>query len=306
MATVYKWLPANEVRVGESASVPLSVPMESLQDDVNMSFIKSIDIPAHYTAISAAYLVYRSKTTASGNLYLKFATSYVSSTSGSSFTEDVDSYTAYAASAADGARINITVPAAAYSSLSSMAEGGTLSIAALRDASNATDTYEADLDCLGFLIAFTTDTTDPVDGAYCSQTDVERRITTPLLAMLTSETANDTAVNTTIAQYLITMACGTIDSYLGDVYTTPFTTVPTIIKNLAIDLTCVYAFQRKPDNFPMPEAWKNVYTNALKTLQSITEGTIDIGLTMTSTGAKMESNSARIDFFNDDNMEYNF
>ena len=307
MATVYKWLSATETRIGESASIPLSTPIEYMMNGVNQSFIKSVDIPAHYTAISSISFVYRSKTTASGNLYLKFATSYVSTTSGATFTEDVDSLTAYAASSADGARINITVPAAAYSSLTSMAEGYTLFIAAIRDASNALDTYESDLDALGFLIAFTTDTTDPVDGAYCSQTDLERRLTTATLAQLTSETANATTVDSTIAQTLITTACGTIDSYCGNSYTVPFTTVPVIIKNLAVDLACCFAFQRKTFNVGMPESWKTVYKDALKMLEDIAAGAVDLGSSVSAlTGGKLESNSARIDFYDEDNSEYNF
>jgi len=59
---------------------------------------------------------------------------------------------------------NISVPAAAYSALTSMVDGDTLSVSVYRNASSATDTYTTDLDVLGFLVVFTLDTTVPVAG----------------------------------------------------------------------------------------------------------------------------------------------
>lgn len=158
MATKYVWLGVGDsARIGESVSIPLSLPTQSLMFGQKMGFLKSIDVPLGYTAISAIKFYFRR--TGTGNLYLKFATAHTSKTSGSTPTEDVDSYTVYAGGSADSKIAFVTVPAIAYSALTAltaMTAGDLFSIAAYRDASVATDTYTTDLDVAGFLIEFTT------------------------------------------------------------------------------------------------------------------------------------------------------
>lgn len=153
MATKPVFLGATTTRVGESGSVSLSIPTEALLLGQKMGFLKSTEIPLGYTSISSIQLRYIS--TGTGNLYLKFAISHTSQTTGSTTTEDVDSYTVYAAGTS-GKVVNVVVPASSYNGLTGMVAGDTLSLGGYRDDSVATDTYTSDLEVVGFLIIFST------------------------------------------------------------------------------------------------------------------------------------------------------
>jgi phage gp36-like protein len=149
--------------------------------------------------------------------------------------------------------------------------------------------------------------------------------TTPcFLVMTTAVTYDDTgtitlttgspqsdafAPNSGVVTALILRADTMIDSLAGQVYTVPFTTVPDLIKSISIDLSCYFALQRRPINIPMPKEWQDAYTNAIKTLEDISNMLVKMPTTATiaSAEADMEvSNSARIDFTNTDNSEYHF
>lgn len=152
MQTKTIFLGANNIGVGEDISVPSSIPTESLQKGVLMRFPKSVVIPFDFTSIFSIKLCYRK--TGTGNLYLKFASSYVSKLGGTPI-EDVDSYTVYSGGTISNDIGQITVPTIAYDALTAVVAGDMLSIACLRDATNILDTYTDDLDVTGFLIEYT-------------------------------------------------------------------------------------------------------------------------------------------------------
>lgn len=107
--------------------------------------------------------------------------------------------------------------------------------------------------------------------AYCAQADLETRIGVIALAQLTNDTARATSPNSTIVDAMIARADTLINSFAGQVYDVPFTSVPDIVKNLSVDLACFYAMQRRPVEYPMPEDWKNVERDAKKILQQIAD-----------------------------------
>jgi len=107
---------------------------------------------------------------------------------------------------------------------------------------------------------------------------MERRISKTVLANLTSDTANDTEPSATVCTDLITRACSLIDAYAGQVYTVPFTTIPQAIKDIAIDLSCYYALQRRPANYAMPKEWENVYNDSIGKLEKISNEFMELGL----------------------------
>lgn len=115
------------------------------------------------------------------------------------------------------------------------------------------------------------------------------------------------APNSGIITALIAKADTKIDSLAGQVYTVPFTTVPDIIKNISIDLTCYYAFQRRPINMEMPKEWQAAHDNAIQILEDISNMLIYLPTTAVIASAESDveaSNSARIDFTDEDNSEY--
>ncbi len=187
MATEYKWLGASgSVRLGESGSVPISVPTEALPDGQLMGFLRSTPIPANCLAISSIKLFYRR--TGTGNLYLKFACSHIAKADGT-LTEDADSYTARDGSTVSTTALgSITLPTSAYNALTSMLEGDTLNVSVYRDATNVLDTYTTDLDIAGFLIAYTvTDTSTAASSTTTTQHTTYDDLIGDILAGLNEE-----------------------------------------------------------------------------------------------------------------------
>jgi hypothetical protein len=152
----YKFLGVGDsVRYGEAVSVPLAIPTQALQEtSVSNAFLKSIDVPDGYTSLAWIKLLYRKSATASGNVNLKFAFAHISK-SGGVPVEDADAYTLYAVSAGTDTSL-ITVPAAAYSALTAMVAGDEFFLSAYRDGTNVLDTFAADFEVAGFIIAYNT------------------------------------------------------------------------------------------------------------------------------------------------------
>jgi hypothetical protein len=155
MATLHRFLGVgDEVRLGTSVGTSISIPTKQLLLGQEMGFLKTIEVIKGYTSISSITL--RILLTGTGNLYLKFGCSHTAQASGSTPTEDVDTYTVYAVTGTAGNFFNITVPASAYNSLTSMVAGDTLSISVYRGADDVTDTYTTDLEVVGFNVLFST------------------------------------------------------------------------------------------------------------------------------------------------------
>ena len=144
-----------------------SLPVQFLLNDENQSFRRSIEVPLGYTAISAITLRYVRRST--GNLYLRFVSGHTPKTTSSTLTEDSTAFTTYVVSGTAGQIANITVPTGTYNALTSMVVGDLFSIGVQRDASNALDTYEDDLEVVGFLVEFTTATVS--GGAVAAATN---------------------------------------------------------------------------------------------------------------------------------------
>lgn len=100
-----------------------------------------------------------------------------------------------------------------------------------------------------------------------------------------------------------------IDAKLGMVYTVPFTTVPSIIRDLSVDIACYTAFQRRSLNQDMPKMWQKIYDDAMKMLDSIAEMTIRLPDTATVASASAAidgSRGAEIDFNDATSNLYNY
>lgn len=110
--------------------------------------------------------------------------------------------------------------------------------------------------------------------AYCDLADIEKRYPSLMLATLTDDSGGaglDNAKLTTA----IDEAESIINSYARSRYAVPFTTVPRLIKKVAIDLTLYGLFQLKYD-VEMPDAMRARYTDSIKTLEAIQSGRVNL------------------------------
>jgi phage gp36-like protein len=144
---------------------------------------------------------------------------------------------------------------------------------------------------------------------YCSQLDIENRISRKTLAQLTNDTANATTADVSVVDAILTNVNATIDSLAGQVYTVPFTTVPPLIRRIAIDIACYEVMQRRPINMDMPKGWQSAHDKAMKQLEAISNMLLRLPATATIASAESNmvvGNTERIDFFNSNNMEYHY
>lgn len=144
---------------------------------------------------------------------------------------------------------------------------------------------------------------------YCSQTDIENRISRLTLAQLTNDTANPTSPDSEVVDAILTNVNATIDSYAGQVYTVPFSPVPALIRRIAIDIACYEVMQRRPVNMDIPKGWEAQYRNAMAQLEKISN--LLLRLPDSATIASAESNMVvrgedAIDFTDTDQLMSNF
>jgi hypothetical protein len=313
------WGVGDTVRFGTSASQALAMPVQLLQNDagVETGFLKNGEIIYGYTGISAIRFYYRR--TGTGNLYLKFASAYMPKASGSTLTEDADSYTVYNVAAIDLTKTYfITVPASAYNALVAlpMVVGETLNLAAYRYDDGVNDTYTTDLEAVGFAIDFSVDPAT-VGTGYCTQTDLERSIGTTRLAELTDDTTqNPITPDSTVVSAIIEMVDDMIDAKAGQVWTVPFvagtncTTVPTIIKQISRIYSIYFCFLRRYAETNVPLEWVNLYKVAQQSLDDVSNQLLQLdgSPTLYSKEASMvtQSTDPVINFFDTDKQESYF
>ena len=263
-------------------------------------------VPTDFYAISAVYLIIRSAST--GNLYLRVGTTRFDLSAEGAVESVTGSYAAYAGGAGTGITEFISLPSAAWSTLTDLNAGDILNFVIDRDASNASDTYNTDLDVIG--IKFVYDIGWAAGSHYASQSDMEYRIGTARLAQYTNDTANATTPNATIIEKILTDVDATIDGIVGVVYTTPFPTTPDLIKDIATDLAVYKAMQRRPVNVGMPEEWKNIGKECMQTLRDIAAMKIELPSTATIVSATSEIENAEtyklVDFNDEDNAMYEY
>ena len=262
-------------------------------------------VPADFYAMSSLELIILTQN--AGNLYLRGgATRFDAATPGVVGTS-TSAYAAYAGGTADSKSKFITLLATSYSGLADINASDVLNFVIDRDAVDAFDTYAADLNVIGLRVIYTSGF--GAGSHYCNQTDIEYRLSTTTVAQLGNDTANATTPDANVIEQLLANVDATIDALAGQVYTVPFVTTPAIIKRIAIDLACFELFQRRPVNMDMPKPIQVARDAAMKQLEAISNMLLRLPDTATIASAEssmVASNSARIDFNDVDNMEYDF
>lgn len=125
-------------------------------------------------------------------------------------------------------------------------------------------------------------------AAYCTQSDIEARIPRARLAELTNDIANSDAPDSGVLSALVSRAQTIIDGKAGQVYTVPFTAVPDVIKEIAIDIVCFYCFQRRITNIEMPKSVEASYADALSRLEAVSNMLLKLPTSATIASAEAD------------------
>ncbi|GAB62650.1 MAG: DUF1320 domain-containing protein [Candidatus Jettenia sp.] len=110
--------------------------------------------------------------------------------------------------------------------------------------------------------------------AYSTLNDIKKLISEASVTQLTDD-ENTGAVNQTRVDEAIAQADAEIDTYCGQVFTVPFTTVPDIVKKASVDIAIYNLYSRRVEQ--MPETRRDRYKDAIALLTKIAEGKISIG-----------------------------
>lgn len=107
---------------------------------------------------------------------------------------------------------------------------------------------------------------------YCTQADIEKRISFADIAALTNDHGSE-AVDSGNLNEAIARADNRINSALRGRFTVPLSSVPGIITEIAVDLVVYHLFTRRA-SIEFPKVISDRYNDALEQLAEIADGTM--------------------------------
>jgi phage gp36-like protein len=139
---------------------------------------------------------------------------------------------------------------------------------------------------------------------YCTLDDLTLAIPVRTLTQLSNDTSPATEPNQEVVERAVAHAEEVIDGYLRSRYVLPLKEVPTVVRELTVNIArhCLYA--RRPEGKDdLPPAVVRSYKAAMDMLAAIQKGTLTIGVEATQAAqaepGKMRSNGAGKRIFND-------
>ncbi len=110
--------------------------------------------------------------------------------------------------------------------------------------------------------------------AYCTQTDMLEAISEEDLIDITDD-ADAGTVDTDAVDRAIADADAEINTYCAAQYDVPFSTVPAMVRKLAVDIAVYNLYARRRG---APEDRKERYDNTIALLRSVAAGTVSLGV----------------------------
>ena len=99
------------------------------------------------------------------------------------------------------------------------------------------------------------------------------------LRQLSTDNSRATEVNQAVIAKACEYATETVDGYLRARYLLPLNQVPTLVRNICLQLARYWLYSRRPDGKGFPDNVKETHSQALKDLERIASGKLHLGLT---------------------------
>ncbi|GAB4389038.1 MAG: hypothetical protein Kow0025_11970 [Thermodesulfovibrionales bacterium] len=139
---------------------------------------------------------------------------------------------------------------------------------------------------------------------YSSVDDMKGLLPEEVLVQLTDDEGLG-SVNRQRVEEAIAQADAEIDSWCGERYAVPFSTVPAVVKKMSADIAVYNLYCRRVAE--MPEVRKDRYRNAVRQLEAISKGAVSLGVDpapSASRDGRAETNKAASDqVFTRDKLE---
>lgn len=113
---------------------------------------------------------------------------------------------------------------------------------------------------------------------YLSVQDLAEAFSERALIELSNDASRATEANQRVLELAIQYATETIDGYLRSRYTLPLSSVPTIVRNIGLQLARHWLYARRPEGKGLPDSVKDTYKQALKELEAIQQGKLHLGV----------------------------
>ena len=113
---------------------------------------------------------------------------------------------------------------------------------------------------------------------YLTLTDLSLAIPEQTLIWLSNDDASATTINKAVVEEAVRQAEELVDAHLRGRYSLPLVTVPSVIKDIAVNLARHWLYGRRPEGADFPDAVTRTYKASIQTLEAIRDAKLTIGL----------------------------
>lgn len=121
---------------------------------------------------------------------------------------------------------------------------------------------------------------------YSTLEDIKKLLPEATLRQLTDD-EKTSSVNEQRVSEAISQADAEIDSYCSQVYQTPFTTVPPVIKKCSVDMAIYHLYSRRVEAIPETRATR--YKDAIRLLRGVVDGDVSLNIPTDDSSATFAS-----------------
>ncbi len=112
---------------------------------------------------------------------------------------------------------------------------------------------------------------------YCSLADLQLAVPAQTLVWLSSDDTAATEPALPVVEEAVRQAEELVDAHLRGRYVLPLAPVPTVVKDMTVNLARHWLYARRPEGSELPDAVTRTYKSALQMLESIRDGKLTIG-----------------------------
>ncbi len=118
---------------------------------------------------------------------------------------------------------------------------------------------------------------------YCTLADLQLAVPMNTLVQLSNDVVTDYSaaapeLDQAVIDEAVRQAEELVDAYLRGRYVLPLETVPTVVKDIAVNLARHWLYARRPEGADLPDAVTRTYKSSLSLLEAIRDGKITLGL----------------------------
>ncbi|QWF64299.1 DUF1320 domain-containing protein (plasmid) [Ralstonia solanacearum] len=113
---------------------------------------------------------------------------------------------------------------------------------------------------------------------YCSLADLQLAIPMQTLTWLSNDDESASAFNPAVVDEAVRQAEELVDAHLRGRYNLPLDPVPSVVKDMTVNLARHWLYARRPEGCELPDAVTRTYRSSIHMLEAIRDGKLTIGV----------------------------